>query len=260
MMTRPQLDVTVTRLGEAIVVRPVGMLDVATAPHLRDVLLKAVADQPSAVVVDLGRLELRKTYTLSVFTVVARRTADWSGVPLVLVAGSVMSDRIRVHAKAIARFLPVCPTIEDALATARQPQQRRMTRLRLGVHPYVVATARRLVAATCEFWDVTELSEDAVAVASELVSNAVVYAGTESELRLELRRDILTVSLVDGNPRPPVLHPAADEDGLRGGFGLRIVDALTSAWGWVPHSGGGKVVWAVVRPQPQWAFTGRYGE
>ena len=259
MTVRQQLDVTVTHLGEAIVVRPAGMLDVATAPHLRDVLLKAIADQPSVVIVDLGRLELRKTYTLSVFTVVARRTADWSGVPLVLVAGPGMSDRIRVHAKAIARFLMVCPTVDDALVAARQPQQRRITRLRLGVHPYVVATARRLVAATCEFWDVAELTEDAVAVTSELVANAVVYAGTESELRLELRRDILTVSLVDGNPRPPVLHPATDEDDMRGGFGLRIVDSLASAWGWVPHSGGGKVVWAVVRT-PHLASKTRYGE
>jgi anti-anti-sigma regulatory factor/anti-sigma regulatory factor (Ser/Thr protein kinase) len=249
-MGRPRLDFEITRRGEAIVVRPAGLLEVATAPQMREVLLKAIADQPSAVIVDLDRLDLRKTYTLSVFGVVARRTAEWSGVPLVLVAGPSLGDRIRLHAQAIARVLPVCPTIDAALSAARQPQ-RRITRLRLGVHPYVVATARRLVAATCEFWDCPDVVEDAVAITSELVSNAVVYAGTESELRLELRRGVLTVSLVDGNPRPPVLHPASDDEDMRGGFGLRIVDNLASAWGWVPHSKGGKVVWAVIRTQPR---------
>ena len=250
-MARQPLEATVTRRGDAIVVRPAGLLDVSTAPYMRDVLVKAIADAPSVVIVDLDRLELRKTYTLSIFTVVARRTAEWSGVPLVLVAGPDLGDRIRAHARAIARFIPVCPTIDAALATARQPVQRRITRLRLGEHPYVVATARRLVAATCEFWDCPEVVEDAVAITSELVSNAIVYAGTESELRLEWRRDVLSVSLVDGSPRPPVLHPSNGYDNLSGGFGLRIVDALASAWGWVPHSGGGKVVWAVMRIRPR---------
>jgi anti-anti-sigma factor len=259
-MSRPHLDVEVTRRGDAMVVRPIGFLDVATAPHLRDVLLKAIADQPSVVIVDLDRLELRKTYTLSVFAVVARRTGEWSGVPMVLVAGPDLGQRIRVHARAIARFLPVCPTIDAAVAAARQPPQRRITRLRLGVHPYVAATARRLVAATCEVWDCTDITEDAVAITSELVSNAVVYAGTESELRLELRRDVLTVALVDGSPRPPVLQRANGDDERQNGFGLRIVDSLASAWGWVPHSNGGKVVWTVLRTGPRKAGGRRYGE
>jgi excinuclease ABC subunit A len=93
-MVRQTLEATVTRRGDAIVVRPAGLLDVSTAPYMRDVLLKAIADAPSVVIVDLDRLELRKTYTLSIFTVVARRTAEWSGVPLVLVAGPDLGNRL----------------------------------------------------------------------------------------------------------------------------------------------------------------------
>ena len=142
------LDVAVTTKAGVTVVTPAGMLDVATAPHLRDVLLKCIADQPDAVVVDLDLLELRKAYTLSVFTVVARRTADWSGVPLILVSGPHGSSRLQLHSKAISRFLPVYDDLQRALEAARNPPPRRVTRLRLPPQPQSAATARQLTITT----------------------------------------------------------------------------------------------------------------
>ncbi len=243
------LDVAVTTKAGVTVVTPAGMLDVATAPHLRDVLLKCIADQPDAVVVDLDLLELRKAYTLSVFTVVARRTADWSGVPLILVSGPHGSSRLQLHSKAISRFLPVYDDLQRALEAARNPPPRRVTRLRLPPQPQSAATARQLTITTCELWGCPELADDAAAVATELVANAILHAATDSELRLELRRGLLSVALTDSGPGAPVLREPADA--LRvGGFGLRIVDSIAATWGWAPRSDGSKVVWAVLRGRP----------
>src|SRR6266508_3561702 len=144
-----------------------------------------------------------------------------------------------------ARFLPVFPDVDTAFASARQPPTRRVTRLRLAAVPYSAATARRLVVATCEFWDCTDVAEDATAIASELVANAFRHAATDAELRLELRRDLLTVALTDGSAAPPARRPA--DEGEAGGFGLRIVESLSTTWGWAPTSDGGKIVWAVLR-------------
>jgi anti-anti-sigma regulatory factor len=65
------LMIEVQTIGEALVVSPAGLLEVATAPQLRDQLLKCMADQPGAVIVKLQNLVLAKAYTLSVFTSVA---------------------------------------------------------------------------------------------------------------------------------------------------------------------------------------------
>jgi anti-anti-sigma regulatory factor/anti-sigma regulatory factor (Ser/Thr protein kinase) len=247
---RATLDIGVAPNGTAIVVTPAGVLDVSTAPKLRDALLKGVADQPSAVIVDLSRLELRQTYTLSVFTVAARRSAEWSGVPLILVAGPDVEARTGLHARAIARFLHVVPSIEAALAAAVQPPLRRLIRLRLPPDPYSARTTRRTVAATCELWGVPQVIQDAVSVASELVANAVVHARTDAVLRLELRRGLLTVAVTDEDPRLPVLGSRVGDELRAGGLGLVIVDALATTWGSTPTSAGGKLVWAVLRTDP----------
>jgi anti-anti-sigma factor len=249
--TRTELDITISSSGDATVVRPAGLLDVATASQLRDALLKCIADQPSAVIVDLARLQLWRTYTLSVFTVVARRTAEWSGTPLILVAGKDVDARISLHARAISRFLHVVPNLESGLAAIRQPPVRRLIRLRLPPDPFSARTARRTVTATCELWGCPHLSHDATAVASELVTNAILHAGTDAELRLELRRGLLTVAVTDGNPDRPVLGTPVGDDLRSHGLGMVIVDAIARTWGSTPTTNGGKVVWAVLRTEPQ---------
>jgi anti-anti-sigma factor len=249
-MTRTSLDIRVSAQEGVAVVRPRGILDIATAPQLRDVLLKAIADQPVAVVAVLDALDLPMPAALSVFTAVARRTAEWSGVPLILVSGRTGGTPLAKHTQAIARFLPVYDDLAGALGAARQPPPRRVTRLRLPPLPHSASTARRLAVATCEFWDCTDLGEDAAAVASELVANAITHARTDAELRLELRRGLLTVAVTDGSPERPMPTKHSHADGPpRGGFGLTIVDSLAKTWGFVPTSGGGKVVWAVLQQQ-----------
>ena len=242
------LHIGVDTSGEATVVTPVGVLSVSTAAQLRDTLLKCVADQPTAVIIDLTMLHLQSSYALSVFGVVARRTSDWSGVRLVLVTGTETRGRLNLRTKTLARFVQIAPTLEAALASIRRPPIRRVVTHSLAAEPASVRAAGSLVALTCDRWGCPDLTDDAVAVAGELVGNAIGFTGADLTLRLELRRGLLTVAVTDETPRSPVRRAGNRPDDAAGhAEDLSIVGARASGWGSAVTTTGGKTVWALLR-------------
>ncbi len=239
-----RLRIGVRTVGEAVVVSPSGALNVATAPQLRTFLVKQLAEQPTAVIVTLQDLTLAKAYTLNVFTTVARQTAGWSGVPLMLVTGRNQSRQLQLHTEMVARFIPVFTDLASALASINNSPVRQLTGLRLASRPSSAGVARRYVAATCELWRCEDVADSAVAIVSELVANVVRHAATDAVLRLELRRQLLTVAVSDSDPALPVREIGGSP--LKSGRGLGIVAALASSWGASPTSSGGKIVWATI--------------
>jgi anti-sigma regulatory factor (Ser/Thr protein kinase) len=158
-----------------------------------------------------------------------------------------VQGRLTLRTKTLARFVLIAPTLEAALASIRRPPLRRVVTLRLPPAPTAVSSARRQVAATCDRWGYTELTGDAVAVADELVGNAIRYAEADLMLRLELRRGLLTVAVTDDNPQPPAPRVRNRLDDLSDhGYGLVIVAALARAWGTSATTSDGKTVWAVL--------------
>ena len=90
--------------------------------------------------------------------------------------------------------------------------------------------------------------ETAELLTSELVTNAVIHAGSPAEL---------SVSVSDGSVRVEVTDQAADRPVLRrqsvdatGGRGLVIVDDLADRWGVVQIPDDGKTVWFELRSGP----------
>lgn len=87
-------------------------------------------------------------------------------------------------------------------------------------------------------------NEDALDAAqlaiSEIVTNALVHAGTDMRLRILVADQSLRVELTDGSPRMPAQR--AFGPGASTGRGLLLVEELVSRWGAhaVPD---GKVVW-----------------
>lgn len=63
-----------------------------------------------------------------------------------------------------------------------------------------VAAARRLVSTTLSQWELEELDEDARLLVSELVTNAVVHAGTDLELTIALLAETVEISVTDRHP------------------------------------------------------------
>lgn len=101
--------------------------------------------------------------------------------------------------------------------------------------------ARAAAADRCRAWCLPELRDDAVLIVSELVTNAVVHAGTEVRVRLErLPDDAVRLEVADDSTRP--LRPRRVTM-ARTGRGLALVDVLATRYG-VEGRPNGKVVWA----------------
>ena len=83
-----------------------------------------------------------------------------------------------------------------------------------------------------------ERCEAARLVVSELVTNAVVHAGTMIELDVVVREDVLRIEVTDSGTDRPNVWTEHDTSGR----GLPIVEALGHAWG-VLDLGSAKTVW-----------------
>jgi anti-sigma regulatory factor (Ser/Thr protein kinase) len=82
---------------------------------------------------------------------------------------------------------------------------------------------------------------DAVLLASELATNAVVHARSGFEVAVSTDVDRLRVEVSDADPGVPQVQwvPA----GATSGRGLLIVETMAAAWGVTTLDGGGKTVW-----------------
>jgi len=122
--------------------------------------------------------------------------------------------------------------------------------LRLPPEQASPGAARNLVADACQAWRLLPLLHSGRAVISELVANAVEHARTDLDVTVSLRGSSVHLAVRDGSPALPRLlelaRPAPGRPLDDRGFGLRVVEADSTAWGAVPVAGG-KVVWAVVR-------------
>jgi anti-sigma regulatory factor (Ser/Thr protein kinase) len=118
--------------------------------------------------------------------------------------------------------------------------------------PTAAAAARRFVRDTLQGWVVTGdasdghgLVDDAVLLTSELVTNAVVHAGTAVNVTCRLVNGAVEVVVSDGHPARLVPEPAAGEHGATertSGRGLLLPAAMASAWG-VTYGRAAKAVW-----------------
>ncbi|WP_030437334.1 ATP-binding protein [Actinoplanes subtropicus] len=220
-----------------------GRLDLGGTPGFRTALLKCLAEQPEAVLVDLSEMELVEDTALALFTAVARQAARWPGTPILLCGPSpqvtelleggrygkvAIRSGVAEARREVASGAVVTPSLSDQLLPIAG----------------AVRHARDVVTEACLAWELPELVGPASLVASELTANAVEHAGTMMTVRITRRTRYVHVAVRDGSTDPPLLNRSA---GLtERGRGLLLVDAIARHWGWLP-TGDGKVVWASLR-------------
>ncbi|GHB79673.1 hypothetical protein GCM10010331_79070 [Streptomyces xanthochromogenes] len=109
-----------------------------------------------------------------------------------------------------------------------------------------VATARAFVRDTLQGWGYADVVDDAVVLTSELVTNAVVHAGTKADVLCLRSDDGVRVEVADRYPERevPLLGSPADIAGpdRENGRGLLLCAALASRWG-VEYTPTRKTVW-----------------
>ncbi|WP_183107096.1 SpoIIE family protein phosphatase [Streptomyces sp. 1114.5] len=103
----------------------------------------------------------------------------------------------------------------------------------------MVAHSRRFTRETLNAWGLDTLADWAELLTSELITNALVHAGSPTQLRLFCNR-VLTVEVADQEAAAPRIRRARTED--EGGRGIHLVNELAHRWG-SRRTADGKVVW-----------------
>jgi len=226
----------------------VGRLDSAAAPEVQRTILKQLAEQPPAIICDLGQVEAIDPLCAEVFTSIRDPAFGWPGTALVLSgARPAVADLLVRHG--VARRLAMYPSLDQALRYARDRPPRLRERLALDPVPAAAAAGRAFVAEVCGHWGLQALAGSAALLASELVANAVVHARTALELLVELRGPRLHVAVKDQDPNLGRLLAA--KDGTMRGLGLLIVDRIATTWGVRQDRTGGKTVWGALDLPPE---------
>ena len=225
-----------------------GSIDLLSVSMVQRALLKEFSQQPYALICDLSGVEHLDRVCATVFATVANHPASrWPAIGFALCAARApvaeLLDRLQ-----LPDFVPIHADIDQALAAvfARPPYLRE--ELVLAPTLSAPAAARTFVRDTCVDWQLAQPEEHwldrAMVVANELVTNAVIHAGTELWLRVELRGDRLHIAVHDESPR--LLRVVDPDPGSDKGGGLWLVEQLARAWGVQSHPDGGKVVWCTL--------------
>lgn len=111
--------------------------------------------------------------------------------------------------------------------------------------PAAPAQARRFVRDVLRQWNQTPVADVVTLLTSELVTNAILHAGSEVDISLCATDGIIRVEVADASPRIP--EPAGYRVDAQTGRGLAVVAAQAHDWG-TQRTRNGKIVWFEVRP------------
>ena len=136
------------------------------------------------------------------------------------------------------------------------------TSLILGPVDTAPADARAVLRLSLSLWGLPHLTDDAEAITSELITNAITTSrdkappGTEPlpitfRLTVEADQGELCIRVWDPDPTPPPPDQPLPADDDESGRGLLIVNALSNRWGWHPAANGGKYTWATLPLDPR---------
>ena len=183
-------------------------------------------------------------------------TAHWAALRATTEADSVSGAGFLAAGapqgmRQVSNFLPQHPSTGGTAYPLAQPSATCL----LGPRPEAVKTSRDFTRARLVDWDMPVLADVAELVVSELVTNALRHGVPSARklvsehcirLRLLAQAPFMMCMVTDPGRDIPVLREA--EPTSETGRGLNVVESCSVRWGWHLLDGGGKVVWALLRP------------
>ncbi len=166
-----------------------------------------------------------------------------------------LAEQLEMHAETelagmpeilVGALLPDGPDDDIAILVARVNQEPFAAAVhhRLGQDEPAVANARRVVTENLQSWGIPgDTIDEAVLIASELVTNAFLHGRPPIDLRLRSSGNEITLEVQDRAPYRPRRRRARDDE--ENGRGLQIVSILADRWG-SRATGTGKSVWCTL--------------
>ncbi|GIJ59229.1 ATP-binding protein [Virgisporangium aurantiacum] len=220
-----------------------GELDLAGTAILRAAVLKCLAAQPRAVLIDAERLTVAAEIHLTALAAAARHAAGWPSIPVLLCAPSA-AIAAAAHRSGIDRLVIICASLADG---HRRVAQRTLPSRVSKTYPPVpgsVVLARVLVTDACRTWRLPDTSTPAEIIVAELMANVVRHARTPGHLVVSHFARVLRLAVSDRSPEPARLVGRVGPE-ILSGRGLLLVDTLATRWGCTPTADG-KVTWATL--------------
>jgi DNA-binding NarL/FixJ family response regulator len=147
--------------------------------------------------------------------------------------------RVMNLADALRQLAPLLDVASQVLATADAS---------LPEEAHSAPAARGLVRGALKPWVDDETMQSALLAVSELVTNAVVHARSEVEVRVCVLRDAIRIEIGDDSELLPTMrHAEAHETS---GRGIALVSLVSSRWGVRPRRLGKTVWFELPRPVP----------
>jgi anti-sigma regulatory factor (Ser/Thr protein kinase) len=112
--------------------------------------------------------------------------------------------------------------------------------------PAILASARSFAAHRLDALDLSAVEGDVKLLLTELITNVIIHARTDFEIRVEPSGDGVRVEVIDGNETMPVAGTLTP--GALSGRGLTLVQSISTRWGAHRNDAGGKTVWFEVVP------------
>ncbi|MGP4057230.1 STAS domain-containing protein [Mycobacterium sp. 4D054] len=245
MSDRSSVDVAVTPSPEGSTTLTVaGTLDSSTYRQVRDSIIKAALDEPTAVLVDVSGLRVPTDSAWTAFTSARWHVSTWPDVPVILVCDHPAGRRSITRSGA-ARYVPVRSDMAGAVASIGDSQRiRRRASAQLEADRSSLGQARELAAQWLTRWGRPEMIRTASTVATVFVENVLEHTSSRPVLVLEIHDGRVTVAVNDGSVNPAARHEGS-ASGAHTVSGLTIVATLSRAWGSTPTVSG-KTVWAVL--------------
>lgn len=239
-----------TRTDQSVAVLTVdGVLDTANSAALRDSIIRATLDKPSAVIVNISALQVLAEAGWSSFIGAHWQLPAKPDIPIVLVC-SHRPTREAINRSGLAHFMPVYSTEKAAMKALGQLTRSTVRRVdaQLPADLTSLRESRRLVREWLTAWSQPKLIPVALVVINVFVENVLEHTASVPMMRIETDGVTATIAVSDGSNAPAVRLPSP-ATGIDVS-GLAIVDALSRAWGSTPASSS-KTVWAVIGPENQ---------
>lgn len=223
-----------------------GVLSYTTYVQLRDAIVKAALDEPTAVVIDVTGLAFADETALAVFASAHWQVAEWPNVPIGLVCAHTRGQAA-LRRNGVTRYVPVYPTMQSA--TTELPEKALRTyRQRAGATLTAEENSsrlcRELVSEWLTTWARTDFIHAVSTVATELVENALIDTDRTFSLRVETDGSTMTVAVQHTSSRA-LKRRVSNGENL---FGVDIV-AATSRISGSYTTAAGTTVWAVIGPE-----------
>jgi anti-sigma regulatory factor (Ser/Thr protein kinase) len=215
----------------------------AVVGELALAVAQALAEDPRAVVCDLSDIDgTPDANGLDALCGLGRWVLDWPGIPTFVVATGQLRSRLENLPGSGPLVLE--PSLHEALGDATLAPEPVTATRSLPPHPTAARAARDFLTGCLLDWKAPKGLAAGSLVMSELVTNAMLYAHSDISVSLARHESLVRIAVRDGGRNIPAQRDSALES--THGRGLVIVEGFSRAWGVLPCSRGGKVVWAVI--------------